>query len=152
MNKYIRAALVVGSLFVVGGAQAHGVQTHGVAFTNWNPGDTGCFDRYGYGMKNSCTSSIYVAAPIVKTNDNAAYTFYIDAVHSSTSTTSVTFYSVGFNGTLKKTVSADATNVNGAWSRSAAMTAAEAKDGYVTVLVNLAANRATTLTGVGAYQ
>lgn len=55
MNLRIaKAATILGSLLLVGSAQAadnQGFQTHGNQFTNYNSGDISCVERYTQGVK-----------------------------------------------------------------------------------------------------
>lgn len=152
--KISRAAIILGSLLVVGSAQAtdnQGFQIHGDQFANHYSTDSSCVGRYTQGTQNKCTEAHWMTLGVTTPYWDGSYAVWVSGNHADTASTALSFYLYDYWGTLKKSIVNHAARVSGNWERGAHFTNDEARNGYISIMAYVPPNNVGTLYGAGVY-
>jgi hypothetical protein len=149
----LKYTLIVGSLLMVGGAQAApGIQMHGAQFDHYDPTDEACVGRYSYGILNECSNSKYFELGVTKMNNQALnYSIWVDGWQEDDVTTELSFQAYGWNGSFRRQITR-VVATDGNWNSNAVFTAAEAQNGHISIVALLPRYRSGQIWGVGIYQ
>jgi hypothetical protein len=127
---------------------------HGAQFDNYNAYEANCLGRTLNGISNMCASARFFALGVTKMNDQASnYTIWVDGWHGAAATTTLYFSAYGWDGSFRRQIVRDVvTTTVGSWNSNAVLTAAEAQNGYLSIVALIPANLVGSIFGVGIYQ
>jgi hypothetical protein len=143
------AASALGTLSMLGDANAVQLNTHGAAFHAYNASEATLVDYFVHGARNIASYDLSVIAPIVRTPvaSGTSQSFWIDGDNSNGATTYFTLYAYDYLGNQQSAVSFNSNSASYDLLQTAPTISVYS---YVSLFATLPANGSGVIRGVVA--